>query len=238
MLPAAIVFDLDGTLVLAPHDFRKMREAIARSALAHGARAGSVAVNEQIGTSQTFAAARRALQAANASTATLSQFEKEADALVDEVEVEALPKTTAREGAVPLLTALRARGVLLGVFTRSSDRFCREALRRTGLAEFFSHVRTRSAAGPAKPAPEALLLLVRVMGLPVERTLFIGDNLEDAACAEGAGVRFFGLLSDPKLPRPTTAEHFRRAGAEEVAANLTEVARLLGLAPRSGENAL
>src|SRR5213594_1981089 len=104
-----------------------MREAIVHSALAQGALAGRVAANEQIGTSQTFAAARRALQEANASPATLAQFEKEADALVDEVELGALPKTHAREGAVPLLTALRGKGVQLGVFTRSSDRFCREA---------------------------------------------------------------------------------------------------------------
>lgn len=229
LLPLCVIFDLDGTLILSQHDFGRMREAIVRTAVAFGARPERLAVQEQIGTSQTLSAARRELRAADAPEDTLSRFAAEVNRLVDAIEMEALPRTTARPGAQALLNALRQRAIPLGLFTRGSESFCRDALTSTGLGDIFTCIRSRSAPGPAKPAPEALLFLIREIERPVERTLFVGDHLEDAECAKGAGVLFYGLLADPKQPNPTTAAQFRAAGAAAVAADLPELARMLGV---------
>jgi len=227
MMSLGIVFDLDGTLILSHHDFGRMQDAIVRTAENYGAVPGRLALGERIGTTQIRGAALWGLRAAGVSEGTILRFNTEVDRLIDEIEMEALPRTAAREGAGRLLTGLRDRRAHLGVLTRSSGRFCRAALERTGLAGFFPHVRTRSEPGPAKPSPVALHLLLREMDVTVERALFIGDHLEDAECATGAGVLFYGVLSDPEQPNPTTAQQFLAAGAADVAADLDEVARLI-----------
>ena len=229
MLPLGIVFDLDGTLILSHHDFGRMREEIVRTAERYGAFLGPDAVTEKVGTSQILREARHALQAAKVPEGTISRFEEDVNRRIDAVEMEALPRTTARDGARGLLEALADRAFRLGLFTRSSKGFCQGALARTGLGGFFSHVRDRSTPGPAKPAPEALHLLLREMDVPVERALFVGDHLEDARCAVLAEVVFYGVLPDPAQPNPTTAAQFLASGATSVAADLDEIARLLDL---------
>jgi len=72
------------------------------------------------------------------------------------------------------------------------------------------------------------------MGVPLERALYVGDNLIDAECAVRARVRFYGLLPDPSdaLAAETTAERFTAAGAAAVARDLPELGRHLGVAPK------
>lgn len=229
MKPLGVIFDLDGTLVLSHHDFGRMRAAIVRTALAYGGRPGRLVVGEQSGTSQTLRAAQGELRAAGVSSEVLARFAAEVDQRIEAIEMEAVGRTVARKGARELLGALKVPGRRLGVFTRSSETFCRAALGHTGLLDFFTYFRTRSSPGPAKPSPESLRLLLRSMELPSERALFVGDHLEDAQCAAGAGIRFLGLLPDPKNPNRTTAEQFLAEGASSVAADLVGIGRLIGI---------
>jgi len=146
--------------------------------------------------------------------------------------MEALPRTVPRPGAPELLRALTARGFRLAILTRSSEVFARSALQRTGLAPFFPYLRSRSTPGPAKPSPEALLLLLREMGVPLERALFVGDHLIDAECATRARVRFYALLPDPSDAQNSemSADRFLSVGASAVARDLPELGRHLGAA--------
>ncbi len=147
--------------------------------------------------------------------------------------MEALPRTIVRPGADAMLASLEKRGFRLGILTRSSEAFARAALVRTGLAAHFPYLRSRSSPGPAKPSPEALLLLLQEMGVPLERALYVGDHLLDAECAVAARVRFYGILADPteKSDAGATGERFRAAGASAVARDLRELALYLTAAP-------
>jgi phosphoglycolate phosphatase-like HAD superfamily hydrolase len=143
-----------------------------------------------------------------------------------------LPRTVPRAGAAPLLKSLSARGFRLGLLTRSSETFARQALLRTGLDSYFAYLRSRSAPGPAKPSPEALLLLLKEMEVPLDRALFVGDHLIDAECATRARVRFYAVLPDPSEPTaPTmTEDRFLAAGASAIAKDLPELLRHLDVA--------
>jgi N-acetyl-D-muramate 6-phosphate phosphatase len=229
-----VVFDLDGTLILSHHDFRRMQESIVLTAEEAGVAVGRVSVRDSMGTSETMHTARQELVATHPTASALVRFDTDVQRRIDSIEMEAVPRTTARSGALALLRTLRRRELRLGLFTRSSDPFCRATLPLLGLDEFFPHVRTRSAPGPAKPAPEALFLLLREMCVPPARTLFIGDHLEDARCATQAGVLFYGVLPDPQQPNPTTAEQFLSAGAAEVVDTLDEIQRWFEDAAPSG----
>jgi phosphoglycolate phosphatase-like HAD superfamily hydrolase len=148
---------------------------------------------------------------------------------IDAIEMEALPGTVARDGALELLTQLTDRGFRVGVLTRSSDEFCRAALKQTGLLEHLPYLRTRSAPGPAKPSPESLLTLLKEMGVPGDRAAYVGDHLIDAECATRARIRFYGILAPTSDPEGMTVDRFRAAGAREVVADLPGLARLVGI---------
>jgi HAD superfamily hydrolase (TIGR01549 family) len=225
-----VVFDLDGTLVLSHHDFGRIRAEVIRIAQRHGIAPGHLSVRDPV--HRIVEATRDEMHAAGLSEGAFWQFEAEYQKAVDAIEMEALPRTVARPGAASLLRGLTGRGFRLGVLTRSSERFARAALRQTKLDPFFAYLRSRSSPGPAKPSPEALLLLLKEMGVPLERALFVGDHLIDAECGTRAGVRFYALLADPTdaANLEMTTDRFLAAGASAVAHDLDELARHLGVA--------
>jgi HAD superfamily hydrolase (TIGR01549 family) len=220
----AIVFDLDGTLVLSHHDFRRMRRAVVEIAERHGVPRSEL--SDELTTHEIQTRATASLSSAGAPDAVLDRFEAEWKAAVDAIELEALPGTKVRPGAPELLKDLSRRGFRLGVLTRSSEEFCRRALAQSGLTEFFGFLRTRSAPGPAKPDPEALLLLLRSMEVPTDRSLVVGDHRFDAECATRAGVRFYGILPEDGT-EPDLEDRFRAAGAAAVARTLPELGEFL-----------
>lgn len=225
-----IVFDLDGTLVLSHHDFGRIRHAVIRIAERYGVLPGHLSVRDPV--HRIVEAAREELRGSGAPDGQLWRFEAEYQKTIDGIEMEALPHTVERTGANELLSKLLARGFRLGLLTRSSERFARQALLRAGLGSHFAYLRTRSAPGPAKPSPEALLLLLEQMQVPLERALMVGDHLIDAECATRARARFWGVLPDPseKTEPALTAERFLASGASAVAKDLPELARFLGVA--------
>ena len=229
-----VVFDLDGTLVLSHHDFGRMRAEVIRLAEHHGVTPGHLTVQEPI--HRIVEAAREELRTSGAPDGSIYRFEAEYRQRIDAIELEALPRTVARAGANDLLRALSARGFRLGLLTRSSENFARQALRRAGLDAHFSYLRSRSTPGPAKPSPEALLLLLHEMGVPVDRALFIGDHLIDAETATRARVRFYAVLPDPSEAATSSMneDRFLAAGAAAIAHDLSELRRQLDVAaPRA-----
>lgn len=223
-----VVFDLDGTLVISEHDFRRMRTQAIALARKYGAPAHGLSPDQPV--ARLMEAARAELESAHVPETTIFRFESEVHQMIDGVEMEALPRTVVRAGAAPLLEALTARGFRLAVLTRSCDAFCRGALDKTGLAEFFPYLRSRSSPGPSKPSPEALLLLLDEMGVPRDRALLVGDHALDAECATRARVRFYGLLPDRPVPDAMTVDRFKAIGASAVATDLTDLGRHLGVA--------
>ncbi len=225
-----VVFDLDGTLVLSHHDFGRMRHEVIRIAEQYGVTPGHLSPDEPI--HRIVENARAELVGSGAPEGNIFRFETTYQQRIDAIEAEALPRTVARSGADALLSALTERGFRLGVLTRASEFFARNALARTGLDRYFPYLRSRSSPGPQKPSPEALHLLLREMGIPDERALFVGDHLIDAECATRARIRFYGILPDPseKAPEPVSEERFLAAGASAVAKDLAELARHLDVA--------
>jgi phosphoglycolate phosphatase-like HAD superfamily hydrolase len=227
-----VVFDLDGTLVVSDQDFKRMRHEVVRLAELYGVTPGHLSIQEPV--AHLIQEALEEMRKSGAPDAMGHRFQADVHRAMDAIEMDALPKTRVRAGAAELLAALEERGFRLGLLTRSSERFCRAALHKTGLLPYFPYLRTRSAPGPSKPSPDALLLLLTEMGVPPGRALFVGDHRFDAECAVGARVRFYGILPEPPGIDPMTVERFRAAGATAVAKDLTELGRFLRVlaAPR------
>jgi phosphoglycolate phosphatase len=224
-----VIFDLDGTLVLSHHDFGRIRAAVIRAAERHGVIPGKLSVQEPV--HRIVEAAREEMRNQGLPDTQFFRFEAEYTRAVDAIELEALPRTVARPGAAELLAGLQSRGFRLAVLTRSSEHFARSALEKTGLARYFSYLRSRSSPGPAKPSADSLLLVLREVGVPIDRALFVGDHLIDAETATRARVRFYAVLPEPTEPTAIsmTTDRFLAAGASAVAHDLFELARHLGV---------
>jgi HAD superfamily hydrolase (TIGR01549 family) len=222
-----IVFDLDGTLVDSQHDFPRLRKTVVHLAEKYGVPPGRLSITETV--NRLLRDATAILHQNNLPEGQIFRFENEVNETIDAIEMEALPRTKAAPNAAPVLKALTDQGFRLGLLTRSSDHFARAALLKTELAPYFPFLRSRSSPGPVKPSPEALRLLLGVMGVPTDRAVLVGDQLLDLECAVAARVKFYGVMLPPKDPVYVDIDKFKAGGATAVARDLTELASFFGV---------
>lgn len=156
------IFDLDGTLTVAAHDFAAIRREL-------GIEAG-----------------RPILEALAALPADESA---PLYARLDAIELEIAARARPQAGAGALLEALSARGARLGILTRNSFRNVEETLRVCGLGAFFEPacIVGREAAPPKPNADGIHRLLAHWRAAPGE-TVMVGDYLYDLQAGRAAGT--------------------------------------------------
>jgi HAD superfamily hydrolase (TIGR01509 family) len=175
------VFDMDGTLTLAVHDFEAIKRALdiplAEDILGHLA-----------SLPEAVAAAKHAW---------LLEHEREL----------ALASQPAL-GAIELVRELRERGCRLGILTRNAHELALLTLRAIGLEDCFAvpDVIGRDEA-PPKPDPGGLLHFARTWQVAPSELVMVGDYRFDLECARAAGARSV-LVNLPENPWPELADHF------------------------------
>lgn len=181
------VFDMDGTLTVAVHDFAAIREALGIPAqddiLSHLA----------------------ALPGEQARAKHAWLLEHERDLAV---------ASTAAQGAVELVQELAARGCRLGILTRNARELAHITLQAIGIADCFhpDDVLGRDEAAP-KPAPDGLLKLAQAWDVAPEGMVMVGDFQMDLLAGRAAGTRTV-LVNLPENPWPDLADwHARDCGA-------------------------
>ena len=169
------VFDMDGTLTVAVHDFPAIKQAL------------DIPQDADI---LHHLAALPAAQAA-AKHAWLLQHEREL-----------AQASVAAPGAVELVRALHERGCRLGILTRNAHALALLTLETIGLGDCFSPVDVvgRDEA-PPKPHPGGLLHLAGLWGVAPQALVMVGDYRFDLDCARAAGARGV-LVNLPDNPWP------------------------------------
>jgi HAD superfamily hydrolase (TIGR01549 family) len=173
------VFDMDGTLTVAVHDFAAIRVAL------------EIAPQDDIlthlaGLPADIAAAKHAW---------LLEHEREL----------ALGSVAA-EGAVELVRELAGRGYRLGILTRNAQELAHVTLQAIGLADCFApeDVLGREDA-PPKPDPGGLLKLAAAWEVDPREMVMVGDYRFDLDCGRAAGARTV-LVNLPENPWPELAD--------------------------------
>lgn len=129
------------------------------------------------------------------------------------------------DGAEALLETLDGH-IALGIATANLIDVARVRLARTGLWDFVAACPHGADGGGAKR--DVLARAIAATGLPRERIVYVGDNLNDVDAGLANGVHFIGFSRDP-------ARRVRLAagGAAITCGNhletLTEIKRLLAL---------
>ncbi|MCB1856896.1 MAG: HAD family hydrolase [Gammaproteobacteria bacterium] len=167
------IFDLDGTLTLAKHDFDEMRRALK---LPPG---GPI------------------LEA----LATLPESEaREKRRLLDEIEWEIATIAEPQPGAGELLGQLNRNGARLGILTRNTLANALHTLEACGLSQYFSteDIVSRGCAAP-KPSPDGIIKLVTRWACHCNQGVMVGDYLFDMQCGKAAGTTT--VYFDPRNER-------------------------------------
>ncbi|MCI4322482.1 MAG: HAD family hydrolase [Thermoplasmata archaeon] len=223
-----VIFDLDGTLVLSPHPYGEMRREVAKIAMSYGVPPSDLDLHRTI--AGLLKDAGGSMDRLGRPATDRYRFEAAVNQRLDEMELATLPQTRARAGALELLQALKERGFRIGLLTRSSAVYARQALQNAHLLPYIEAMGTRTDVGPVKPDPESMRRVLRALGVQPHRAAYVGDHPMDAQCASAAGVRFYGVLTETPSVLGTEVERFRAAGANAIARDLAEVARHLGVA--------
>lgn len=100
--------------------------------------------------------------------------------------------------AVPLrevLSALRARGLRLGLATNDTEHPARVHLAEAGVLDLFDFVVGCDSGWGGKPAPGQLLEFVRRFDLTPSRVAMVGDSLHDLDAGRAAGMHAVAVLT-------------------------------------------
>jgi HAD superfamily hydrolase (TIGR01509 family) len=156
------IFDMDGTLTVAMHDFDAIRGEL-------GLTPGRPILEElaEMGPEAAAPLERR----------------------LNEIELELSHEARAAAGAGELLSELRARGVQPGIVTRNNRENVRVTLSAAGIAEFFedTHIMTRDDA-PPKPDPAAIQYLLKAWNADPADAAMVGDYSFDLEAGRAAGT--------------------------------------------------
>ncbi|WEK31690.1 MAG: HAD family hydrolase [Candidatus Pseudomonas phytovorans] len=169
------VFDMDGTLTVAVHDFDAIRVAL------------DIPAEDDILTHLA------ALPADVAAAKHAWLLEHERDLAI---------ASTAATGAVELVRELAERGCRLGILTRNARELAHVTLEAIGLADCFpvEHILGRDEAAP-KPSPDGLLKIASAWGVAPSELVMVGDYRFDLDCGRAAGARTV-LVNLPDNPWP------------------------------------
>lgn len=102
-------------------------------------------------------------------------------------------KTRPYDGVLPLLTALREKGIFIGVVSNKFDSAVK------ALCSFYFPGLVDIAVGERegirrKPAPDALLWAIGELGVSKERCLYVGDSETDILTAKNASLPCLSAL--------------------------------------------
>jgi HAD superfamily hydrolase (TIGR01509 family) len=157
------IFDMDGTLTIANHDFEAIRAAL------------------DLPSGQPILEALARLPAAEAQP----RWEK-----LYELEWEIAQTTQAQPGAGELLERLRSlHGNRIGILTRNSKSIAHQTLAACGLLEFFEPeaILSRDCCAP-KPQPDGILQLLQRWDATPDRGVMVGDYVFDLLAGRNAGT--------------------------------------------------
>ncbi|MFZ1341890.1 HAD family hydrolase [Thiothrix eikelboomii] len=171
------IFDMDGTLTLAQHDFQAMRMALG------------------LPENQTILESLAALPSTQAAPLY---------ARLQAMELEIAQTAQAAIGAEPLLQALTAQGIQIGLLTRNSALNTQVTLQAAGLAQYFAAADLISRdCAPPKPHPAGIQRLLAQWQAQPDEAVMVGDFVYDLQAGRAAGTATVYL--DPSAQFPDRA---------------------------------
>ncbi|WP_300034754.1 phosphoglycolate phosphatase [uncultured Roseobacter sp.] len=203
-LPAAVIFDLDGTLVHSAPDLHfAVNETL------------STLDRDRISLDQVISFIGNgvpvlvdlALTATGGSDEMLHRKALQVFLKVYEANMTRL--TVPYPGVTACLEVLRDAGCLMGVCTNKPERPAHMICDDLGLSQYFETITGAREGLARKPDADPLLSCLNALGVAPDQALYVGDSAVDFHTAQNAGVKFRlfsgGYLNAPLTDLPAAA---------------------------------
>lgn len=178
---AAVLFDLDGTLIDSAPDLagaaNDLREAEGLPPLPYEH------LRPMVG-----AGARGMVGVAFGMAPGEERFEALRDAFLARYAERLLQSTRVFEAMAPVLQALGQAGLPWGIVTNKAMRFVQPVIQGLGLDARAAVVIAGDTTPHAKPHPAPLLEAARRLALAAPRCIYVGDDLRDVQAGRAAGM--------------------------------------------------
>jgi putative hydrolase of the HAD superfamily len=129
------------------------------------------------------------------------------------------------------LSALRERGLKLGVVTDAHNGNALKRLNKAGLEEFFDAVITMDMSGKAKPSPEPFLLGMQLLGVTASETMLVGDSIH----RDIEPAKALGMFAVHAVYGDRNFHEGERDGADITISEIREVVGLIGEGGRENQ---
>ena len=102
----------------------------------------------------------------------------------------ALDRTKPYAGIPEALNGLLSDGWTLGVLSNKDVRLCRDVIEKTAaFTGMFEFVFGGDSFEKPKPNPDPIVHICNMTGIPVMRTVMVGDSENDVLCGQAAGTK-------------------------------------------------
>ena len=115
-------------------------------------------------------------------------------AIYDRFDEDALKRWTLREGSEDFLSALKTKGIKIGLVSNVGRKALDKAILKLDLHPFFNVVVSRNDVQSMKPSGEGLRLALSRLRVTSDKALYVGDSLDDVLAAKAAGVKVIIIM--------------------------------------------
>lgn len=198
-LPAAVLFDLDGTLIHSAPDLHASANVVANTV---GAEPFDLATVTSFIGNGVPVLIERILDARGLDH---RHFDGALAVFLEHYEAHATDLTRPFEGVPALLDSLRGAGLQLAIVTNKPEAPAAKILADLGLAHLFESIVGGDSTAKKKPDPAPYRLACQRLGVRPGETVYVGDSETDAATAN-AGVPFALFLGGYRKQSPEAFE--------------------------------
>lgn len=209
--PAAVLFDLDGTLLDTALDFHRVISRMLDQA-------GQPQITYEALRSQVSNGARAMVCHAFGITTDDTEFNRLHQQLLDDYAEQLLVDSTLFPGMTELLAWLEQTHTPWGIVTNKPQRFTLPLLTALGLNRTCGSIICPEDVSSAKPDPEGLLIACHQLGAIPEHSYYVGDHARDIEAGRAAGMQTiaagWGYLNSGETPEQWHSNHISHRSTE------------------------
>ena len=181
-LPAAVLFDLDGTLVDTAPDFVRVLNQLR---LKHGREALPYAAIRPAVSAGARAMVHVGFPEYNLESAEFQQLRQE---FLDHYELGLAEESCLFDGMEQLLQALERHQVPWGIVTNKPRLYSELLLKGLNLSQRCAVLVCPDDVNQTKPHPEPMFLACQQLAVAPENTVYVGDHIRDIQAGNNAGM--------------------------------------------------
>ncbi len=216
----AVIFDLDGTLILSNHDYGEMARR-AKAILAYEG-VPEEKLDEPRKIWHIIRGGLRALEELGIPSERVSRMLRRINEALNSVELLSLDSVEPVPGAQEALNLIKARDIRVGIATRAGRPYAERSLEAAGLSGYVDALLARDEVEHPKPDPRHLLQLVESLDASRESTIYVGDTTTDLTTARAAGIEFIAFAGEGDW-----VARLREAGCGSFISDIREIVEVI-----------